>query len=52
MLSLEQCKKHLNSSRSDEEILQIRECLYSLADIYLEKYLKGQENEKEQSPDR
>lgn len=46
MLSLEDCKKYIKSPLADEEILQIRDSLYQLANIYLENYLNQNENEK------
>jgi len=52
MLSLEDCKKYIKTPHTDEEILQIRNSLYQLADIYLENYLKEYENEKKQNPDK
>jgi len=49
MLSLEDCKKYIKTPHTDEEILQIRDSLYQLANIFLENYLKGNENEEKQN---
>ncbi len=42
MLSVEQCKKYLPVGKyTDEEIEQMRDNLYQLADILVEEYLKN-----------
>ena len=41
MLSVEQCKKYLNSGGyTDQQIEEIRERLYQLARMLIEEYLK------------
>jgi len=44
MLSLETCKKHLKPNLSDEEVLQIRDSLYQMANILVENYSKERDN--------
>ena len=42
MLSVEQCKKHLaNNDYTDEQIEEIRENLYQLANVFVEEYLQS-----------
>ena len=45
MLSVEQCKKYLNSGvYTDQRIEEIRERLYQLASMLIEEYLKTKAN--------
>jgi len=47
MLSIEECRKHLkeNSSQTtDEEIEQIRETLYQIANVLVNNYLEVKNN--------
>ena len=43
MLSVEECKKTLGKNYSSEEILEIRETLYQMANILIKNYLKTKE---------
>jgi hypothetical protein len=52
MLSIEECKKHLKASYSDDAILQIRENLYCLANILVENYCVEREDGSKQSMDQ
>ena len=50
MLSLEEVKKLLNDPKlTDEEVLEIRDQLYSLAEIIFEKYQEDRKKEREKN---
>ena len=41
MLSIEECKKYLhNGNYTDEQVEQIRQSLYQLADLFITEYIK------------
>lgn len=41
MLSIEECREYLDDKNlSDEEVLEIRDNLYGLAEIAIESYIK------------
>ena len=47
MLSITECRRHLkNHVKSTEEIEEIRDCLYQLADLLVNDYLKENKNQK------
>lgn len=41
MLSLDECKKYIGNELSDESIVAIRDAIYSLAEVALDKHLFG-----------
>ncbi len=47
MLSVEECKKYLrNGNYTDEQVEQIRQGLYQLADLFITEYIKDKKAEK------
>lgn len=49
MLSVEQCKKYLKGyNYTDQEIEQIRDSFYQVADILIENYLIVSDNKSKQ----
>ncbi len=46
MISLEKCKKYLNdNSYTDEELEEIRSSLYQVAELLIDKFTEGKNNE-------
>lgn len=41
MLTLDECKKYLGNELSDEDIVAVRDAIYSLAEDALDKHLFG-----------
>ncbi len=40
MLSVQECKKYIKNEYSQEQIQEIRQGLYQLADLFIDEYLK------------
>lgn len=47
MLSVQECKQHLHKGDfTDEQVEQIRDSLYQLADLFIAEYIKTKKAEK------
>jgi hypothetical protein len=49
MLSVQECKRYLHKGEfSDEQVEQIRDSLYQLADLFIREYIKTKKASKSQ----
>ena len=44
MLSIEECKKYLNDTYTDEEVEEIRKSLYQAAELLIDKFIEDKNN--------